>query len=85
MYYDYIIQCDRRDDLKQFLESRGIEVKIHHETLMPDQPAYGNLPTRDLSVARRATERILSLPCHEAMRDGDAERVAMAGRDFFVS
>ncbi|MDP6781638.1 MAG: DegT/DnrJ/EryC1/StrS family aminotransferase [Alphaproteobacteria bacterium] len=84
VYYDYIIQCDRRDDLKCFLESRGIEVKIHHETLIPDQPAYENLPAQDLPAARRATERILSLPCHEAMRDDEAEYVAAAVRNFFV-
>jgi dTDP-4-amino-4,6-dideoxygalactose transaminase len=52
---------------------------------MPDQPAYESLPPRDLPVARRATGRILSLPCHEAMKDGEAERVVMAVRGFFVS
>ncbi len=85
VYYHYIIQCDRRDDLKRFLETCGVEVRIYHETLMPDQPAYESLPPRDLPVARRATGRILSLPCHEAMKDGEAERVVMAVRGFFVS
>ncbi len=82
VFYDYIVQCDSRDGLKAFFEDKGIEVKVHHEILMPDQPPYKNRKTRDLSVARRATERILSLPCHESMKDGEAERVIEAVMEF---
>jgi dTDP-4-amino-4,6-dideoxygalactose transaminase len=85
IFYDYIIQCDRRDELMDFLTSQRIEVKIHHRNLMPDQPAYEGLPRRDIPIANHAINRILSLPCHGAMSDGEAERVAAAVRDFFVS
>ncbi len=83
IYYEYIVQCDRRDELRDFLESQEIEVRIHHEILMPDQPVYDDLPRRDFPMATRAKGRILSLPCHEAMADGEPEYVIAAIRKFF--
>ncbi len=83
VFYDYIIQCDSRNELKAFLESKGMEVPIHHEILMPDQAPYKDRKSGDFPVARRATERILSLPCHEAMNEGEPEMVVAAVREFY--
>src|SRR5262249_21213410 len=40
VYYTFTIRSSRRDELKAFLDGRGIETKIQHPLLMPDQPAY---------------------------------------------
>ncbi len=73
--YDYVIQAERRGELMAFLAEAGIEVRIKHPILMPDQPAYAGLPRQDIPVARSAVQRILSLPIYENMPDADAEYV----------
>jgi dTDP-4-amino-4,6-dideoxygalactose transaminase len=84
VYYTFTIQADRRDDLRQFLERRGIETKIQHPILMPDQPVYvgrrGDYPN-----ARRLVSRILCLPAHEKLVRDDVEYVARAVKEFYSS
>jgi dTDP-4-amino-4,6-dideoxygalactose transaminase len=84
VYYTYTIQADDRDGLKRYLEDRhGIECKIQHPILMPDQPPYREKPRADYRNARRLRERILCIPAHEKMVDEQASRVAEAIRAYY--
>ena len=47
-FFDYTIIAEDRDNLKHFLEGKGIETKIKHSVLMNNQPAYDYLPKFDL-------------------------------------
>lgn len=82
-YYTYTIRTDRRDELKTYLEDRGVETKIHHPILMPEQPAYckqaGSPPERAACLVKR----ILSLPANEKISDDDVDYVAAAIIEFF--
>jgi dTDP-4-amino-4,6-dideoxygalactose transaminase len=49
---------------------------------MPDQPAYAGRPRPPLPVAERLIGRILCLPIHEKMADGDVAYVADSIRAF---
>ena len=51
VYFDLTIVTERRDALKDYLLGRGIEVKIKHPILMPDQPAHSDLPRPEWSPA----------------------------------
>ncbi|MEQ9560267.1 MAG: DegT/DnrJ/EryC1/StrS family aminotransferase [Rhodospirillales bacterium] len=82
LFFDYTLQTDGRDDLAAFLVSRGIECKIRHPILMPDQPAYPWLHGLDLPVARRAVDRILCLPCHDKLSNENVDLVIAAVREF---
>ncbi|MDE0799466.1 MAG: DegT/DnrJ/EryC1/StrS family aminotransferase [Rhodospirillaceae bacterium] len=63
-YNFFMILVDRRDELIRFLESKGIEAKVHYPTLIHKMSA--SLPTKplagDLRNAEKMTARILSLP-----------------------
>jgi dTDP-4-amino-4,6-dideoxygalactose transaminase len=83
VYYTFIIRCDRRDKLKIFLEAKGIETKIQHQLLMPEQPAYRTNPRGHFPNAQRLVKRILCLPVHEKLSLDDADYVAEAVREFF--
>jgi dTDP-4-amino-4,6-dideoxygalactose transaminase len=83
VYYTFIIRCDRRDELKTFLEERRIETKIQHQLLMPQQPAYKTNARGDFPNAQRLVKRILCLPVHEKLSLDDADYVAEAVRQFF--
>lgn len=84
VYYTYTIRASRRDELKRYLEDQGIETKIQHAYLMPQQPAYqknnnnGHFPN-----ARRLQKRILCIPAHEKLSRADVDYVGAAIRRFY--
>ena len=67
-YYSYTIQTEWRDELKGYLEERGIETKIQHPILMPNQPAYREWTTAEKETAEKVVGRILCLPASEKLR-----------------
>ena len=81
-YYIYSLQVDRRDELKKHLEDRGINCKIYHYPMMPDQPAYAYLPKTDLPVARNVVSRMLSLPASEKLTDDEVDCIIETVRNF---
>ena len=81
-YYVYVIQTPRRDELKAFLESKGIATNIHYATATHQQPAY--LPWyRSCPVAEQTVNEILSLPCWYSMSDEQIEYVVDSVKEFF--
>jgi dTDP-4-amino-4,6-dideoxygalactose transaminase len=83
VYYTYTIQADRRDELKTFLESRGVETKIQHPILMPQQQAYVKGVRGEWTNAGRLVKRILCIPAHEKLQREDIEYVANCIRTFY--
>lgn len=83
IFFEYTILAERRDALQEHLAGLGIETKVRHPILMPDQPAYSHLDRPDIPQARRLVERILSLPCQEKLSEGDIERVIDGVRAFY--
>lgn len=66
VFHLYVIQSENRDELKNHLESRGIETAIHYPTALPFLDAYEarNFRREDFPVAAEFTGRILSLPMY---------------------
>jgi dTDP-4-amino-4,6-dideoxygalactose transaminase len=78
-YYLYTILAPRRDELRAYLEERGIGTQIIYPVLIPDQPVYQELPIRlsgELPVARELPGRLLCLPMFPELRDDEVERVS---------
>ncbi|HZV01577.1 MAG TPA: DegT/DnrJ/EryC1/StrS family aminotransferase [Planctomycetota bacterium] len=85
VYHLFVIQCDRRDELKAFLEARSIETKIHYPVPIHLQPAAAALGHErgDFPVAERQASRILSLPVHQFLEDAQVDRVCSAIEEFY--
>ncbi len=81
VFFDYKILIEDRSIVMRFLAEKGVETKVKHPILMPDQPAYENLAKTDLPVARHLVERMLSLPLHEKMAVSDVDYVVDAVRE----
>lgn len=61
-WYSYTIQCDEPRELQKHLAEQGIETRIYHWVLVPEQIPHvtnGNWP-----VAKHVAGRMLSLPIH---------------------
>jgi dTDP-4-amino-4,6-dideoxygalactose transaminase len=88
VFYMYTVRAPRRDELRDFLASRGIGSQVMYPTAVPDQPAYsgGEVPSRVVSAdrARRLTGDILSLPVFPELREDEVRAVADAVHKFYA-
>ena len=85
VYYTYTIKADYRDNLKKYLEERGVETKIQHPYLMPLQKAYSVANRAQYTNAQKLVKRILCLPVHEKLTKEDVDYVAVTIREFYHS
>jgi dTDP-4-amino-4,6-dideoxygalactose transaminase len=80
----FVVQVDRRDELRAFLAGRGICTDIHYPVPLHLQPAAAGLGYRPgaFPVAERQAGRILSLPIHQFLDDADIAEVCAAIAEF---
>jgi dTDP-4-amino-4,6-dideoxygalactose transaminase len=75
----YQVLVDRRDEVMVELNRRGIYPGVHYrDNTLYRMYAYGN---GTCPRARRASERIISLPLHLRLTDADVDRVAATLRE----
>lgn len=84
VFFDYTILTESRDELKDFLEVNGIETKIKHPILMPNQPAYEHLHNQSFPVAEKAVKEILCLPIHEKLTLNDLDYIIQNIKQFYL-
>ncbi len=85
-YYMFTVLAPRRDELRAFLDDRGIRTQLIYPKLVPDQGAYagGRWRAADgLEVARSLVPRLLCLPMFAELTDQEIDRVGRAIRDFY--
>jgi len=85
VYHLYIVRCERRDELRQFLVARGVDAKVHYPVPMHLQPAAAFLGYKpgDFPVCEATVQSVLSLPVHEFITRGQQDRVVGLVREFF--
>lgn len=83
-YHVYVIQTEHRDELKAFLQERGIETKVHYPIPIHQQKAaaYLKVPVGSLPVTEKQAREILSLPIHPYLSAQQLQYVADAIREF---
>jgi dTDP-4-amino-4,6-dideoxygalactose transaminase len=72
-YYTYTIKYEKRNELKTFLENNGVETKIQHLLLMPEQPAYKDKAIGDFKNAKKIVNNVLCLPVYEKLTETELE------------
>lgn len=74
----FVIQCERRDALKDYLKTHQISTAIHYPTPIHLQPAanYLGYKVGDLPVTESCAKRILSLPIHQHLSEQQIRFVA---------
>lgn len=76
VYHLYVICCDKRDEIKDYLSKKGVQTLIHYPVPVHKQKAYLNL---ELKVKMPTTEnicnRILSLPLNPWLYDDEIEEI----------
>ncbi len=84
MWHLFVVRTDRRDELKEFLASHGVESGIHYPIALPKLAAY-SYNTQDTSefFACRTDKELLSLPIGEHLSENDAMQVCNTIKQFF--
>lgn len=83
VYYTYIILADKRDELKEYLESKNIETKIQHPILMPNQPIYSTYKKSKYPNAEKICKQLLCLPANEKINLKEIDIVSNEIRKFY--
>ncbi|MBK5294695.1 MAG: DegT/DnrJ/EryC1/StrS family aminotransferase [Acidobacteriia bacterium] len=85
IFNQYVIRCQRRDELKQHLERCGIGTEVYYPIPLHLQPCYRELGYRagDLPVSEEAAAAVLALPVHPALGPGDVDYVSQCLAAFY--
>lgn len=68
-WHQFVIRCEKRDGLKEYLEEKGIGTLIHYPIPPHLSEAYHYLGKRrgDYPIAERYADEVLSLPMYNGM------------------
>jgi len=85
-YHTFVIQCQKRDELQEYLIERGIETAIHYPVPIHLQPAALSLGARkgDFPVTENQSERILSLPIHQYLSEDTIFEISKCINEFLA-
>ncbi len=84
VWHVFAIRCDRRDELKEYLNNLGILTNCHYPIPMHMQGAYKdlNIPEGSLPICEKISRTELSIPIYYGMADEDVTFVINAINDF---
>lgn len=77
----FVIQTEKRDSLKEFLQSNGVGTAIHYPTIVPDIQVYKQ--EGDFTDARKLSQNGLSLPLNPWLEEKEVMEVCGLVREFF--
>jgi dTDP-4-amino-4,6-dideoxygalactose transaminase len=85
VYHQYVLETPRRDELRQFLETRGIGTGIYYPLPLHQHQAWAarGLPPYALPEAERYCRENIALPMFAELTDGEVEYVIEAVKDYF--
>ncbi len=85
-YHLYIVQCEKRAELYQYLKDNGINTQVHYipvhlQPYYKEKYGYGN---GDFPVAEKYYDRALSLPLYPTLTDSEQEKVISLVKKFYA-
>jgi dTDP-4-amino-4,6-dideoxygalactose transaminase len=84
-YHLYIIQCEKRAKLYQYLKDNGINTQVHYipvhlQPYYKEKYGYGQ---GDFPVAEKYYDGALSLPLYPTLKDSEQEKVISLVKKFY--
>jgi len=84
-FHKYVIQTEKRDDLKFFLKEKGIQNMIHYDKALFEHTLFNFHKHRaeNISKVHEVKQKVLSLPIYPEMTDLEIEYVADCLKEFY--
>jgi len=85
IFHVYSLRVPKRDELAEYLKSKGIFTGIHYPVALPFMPAYAylNHKPEDFPAAYQIMGELISLPMFPELTDEQIEYTAQAIKDFY--
>jgi len=84
-YHLFVIRATRRDELKTFLQEKGIQTAIHYPKILPNLSAYKYLQNAGTyPVANSYESQILSLPIYPELEKSQIQYIAECIKLFYA-
>ncbi|HVM95784.1 MAG TPA: DegT/DnrJ/EryC1/StrS family aminotransferase [Candidatus Acidoferrales bacterium] len=86
VYHLFIVRCAERDDLRRYLEERGIATTIHYPFPLHVQPAFApaGCSAGTMPAAEELAQQVVALPMYPELSDTAVDGVCAAVRDWTV-
>ena len=84
-YHTFVIQIEKRDELKSFLFKKGIETAIHYPTPIHLQPAANTLGYKkgDFPITEAQANTILTLPVNQNLTKSQINTISNEVNNFY--
>lgn len=84
VYHVFVIRCNRRDELEQYLAEKGIGTVKHYPIPIHMQDGYKDLGIQEgeLPIAEEISRTVLSIPMYYGMTDEEIDYVIKAIDEF---
>jgi dTDP-4-amino-4,6-dideoxygalactose transaminase len=85
VYNQFVIRCERRDELKAYLQQHDVGTEVYYPLSLHLQPCYANLGYTEgsMPVSERASREVLALPVHSDLPDDDIAYIGDLIRSFY--
>jgi len=85
VYHLFVVQAEKRDELRKFLKENGISTGIHYPVSLPHQKAYEYLGYRpgDFPISEKLAETILSLPIYPELNESQLDYIISKVESFY--
>lgn len=82
VWYQYVLRCTRRDDLRTYLTENGVQTDIVYPVPAYKQPCYSSLEQITLPVTETLANEIVSIPITSITSTSDAENISVIINNF---
>lgn len=82
VWHLFVVRCQNRDELKNYLESKGIHTLIHYPIAIHKQLAYSEFNNMNLPLAEKYANEVLTLPLFIGMKNEEITYVINALNEY---
>ncbi|MEM2174990.1 MAG: DegT/DnrJ/EryC1/StrS family aminotransferase [Candidatus Micrarchaeia archaeon] len=83
IYHLFVVEAQKRDELKEFLSKKGIITLIHYPQPIHKQPSFKEYNKLKLPIVEKKTKNILSLPIHPLLTNKEIKFVITSIKEFY--
>ncbi len=82
-FHLFVIQAERRDELREYLKKNGIETQIHYPIPIHKQECYREYNSKKIPVTEKMAEKLLSLPINPNTTHNEVALVSQKIKEYY--